>query len=53
VEGCALNCAKADEELVFDAPAGTVMQAETVESAWTHRFSNAPGIICWVLLVFR
>ena len=28
VEGCALNCAKADEELVFDAPAGTVMQAE-------------------------
>ena len=28
VKGCALNCAKADEELVFDAPAGTVMQAE-------------------------
>jgi uncharacterized protein DUF899 len=28
VEGRALNCAKADEELVFDAPAGTVMQAE-------------------------
>ena len=28
VTGCALNCAKADEELVFDAPAGTVMQAE-------------------------
>jgi hypothetical protein len=28
VEGCALNCAKADEELVFDAPADTVMQAE-------------------------
>ena len=28
VEGCALNCAKADEELVFDAPAGTVVQAE-------------------------
>ena len=27
-ECCALNCAKADEELVFDAPAGTVMQAE-------------------------
>ena len=27
-QGCALNCAKADEELVFDAPAGTVMRAE-------------------------
>jgi len=27
-ECCALNCAKADEELVSDAPAGTVMQAE-------------------------
>ena len=27
-ECCAVNCAKADEELVFDAPAGTVMQAE-------------------------
>ena len=28
VEGCALNCAKADEELVFGAPAATVVQAE-------------------------
>jgi hypothetical protein len=28
VGGCALNCAKGDEELVFDAPAGTVMRAE-------------------------
>lgn len=28
VKGRALNCAKADEELVFDAPAGTITQAE-------------------------
>ena len=28
LEGCGLKCTKADEESVFDAPAGTVMQAE-------------------------
>ena len=28
VECCGLKCTKADEESVFDAPAGTVMQAE-------------------------
>ena len=28
VKGCALKRAKADEELVFDTPAGTVMRAE-------------------------
>src|SRR6476620_5814782 len=28
VECCGLKCTKADEECVFDAPAGTVMQAE-------------------------
>ena len=35
VVGCALNCAKADEELVFDAPAGTVMQAELLNGRRT------------------
>ena len=31
VKGCALNCAKADEELVFDSPEDTVTRAELLK----------------------
>ena len=61
VEGCGLKCTKADEECVFDAPAGTVMQAELLnrrdpsflKCSWYHLLGlvGVPLIVAVCLLL--